>query len=95
MKVVVVATRADKPAEEFAPHMEAESKMALGMFAEDFVREIYSRKDGMGAVLVLEAASEDEVNARLGELPLVKAGLLSFDVYAVGPYRGIVAAANA
>ncbi len=95
MKVIVVATRADKPAEEFAPHMEAESKMALQMFAADFIREIYSRNDGMGAVLVIEAASEDEVNSRLGELPLVKAGLLTAEVYAVGPYRGIVAAANA
>jgi hypothetical protein len=95
MKVVVVATRADAPAEDFAPHMEAESKMALGMFAEDFIREIYSRKDGMGAVLVMEADSEDAVKARLDQLPLVKAGLLTYEIYAVGPYRGIVAAANA
>ena len=95
MKVVVVATRADKPAEEFAPHMAAESKMALGMYAEDFVREIYSRQDGMGAILVLEAANEDEVKSRLDELPLAKAGLLTFEIYGVAPYRGIAAAANA
>ncbi len=95
MKIVVIATRADKPAEEFAPHMEAESKMALGMYAEDFIREIYSRQDGMGAILVLEAASEEDVKSRLSELPLAKAGLLSFEIYPVAPYRGIVAAANA
>ena len=95
MKVIVVATRADRPAEEFAPHLEPESKMALQMFASDFIREIYSRNDGMGAVLVIKASGEDEVRDRLGELPLVKAGLLTTEIYGVSPYRGIVAAANA
>lgn len=95
MKIVVIATRADRPDEEFAPHLEAEAKMALKMLADDFIREIYSRTDGQGAVLVIEAGSADEVTSRLGELPLVKAGLISFEIYPVAPYRGIVAAANA
>ena len=95
MKVIVVATRADRPDEEFAPHLGPESKMALQMFASDFIREIYSRNDGQGAILVIEASGEDEVRERLSELPLVKAELLTTEIYGVGPYRGIVAAANA
>ncbi len=96
MKIVVVATRSEKfSAEEFAPLLPAEAKKALSLFAEDVVREIYSRKDGKGAILVLEADDEDAARARLAELPLAEAGMLEFEVYPVGPYRGIAAAAEA
>ena len=93
MKIIVVATRSEKfAAEDFAPLLPAESKKALSLLAEDFVREIYSRADGKGAILVLEAAGEDEARARLAELPLAEAGMLDFELYPVAPYRGIVAA---
>ena len=96
MKVVVVATRSDKfTDEEFAPLLPAEAKTALQLVADDIVREIYSRQDGRGAILVLEADSEDAANAILAELPLAKAGMLDFDVYPVKAYRAIAAAAQA
>ena len=59
------------------------------------MREIYSRQDGRGAILVLEADSEEAANAILAELPLAKAGMLDFDVYPVKAYRAIAAAAQA
>ncbi|MET4807017.1 hypothetical protein [Limibacillus sp. MBR-115] len=95
MKIIVIATRADRPAEEFQPLLGPESKKALSLMAEDFVREIYSRSDGRGAVMVCEAASEDEARQRLSELPLAQKNLLTFEFYPVAPYRGIVNAANA
>lgn len=96
MKIVVVATRSDKfSAEEFAPHMGPEAKRALQFVAEDFFREIYSRTDGKGAIIVLEASSEEEARARAAELPLVQAGMLDLEFYPVQPYRGFVAAAEA
>lgn len=96
MKIIAVATRSEKFApEDFAPLLPAEAKKALSLFAEDVVREIYSREDGKGAVLVLEAASAEEAQARLAELPLAEAGMLDFELYPVVPYRGIAAAAEA
>jgi hypothetical protein len=96
MKIIVIAHRSQKvPPEELAKHLPAEAKRALQFFAEDFVREIYSRKDGKGAVLIVEAESEAAARARLADLPLVKLGMLDLDFYPVGPYRGIVAAAKA
>jgi uncharacterized protein (UPF0261 family) len=94
MKVFVIATRADRPFEEFAPLMDKEAKQALTFMVEDFVREIYSRKDGKGAILVCEGESEEAVLERLSALPLVQAGLLSLDAYPVGAYRAIEAAAK-
>lgn len=96
MKIVVVGTRSDKfTAEEFAPHLDAEAKRALQFVAEDFFREIYSRSDGKGAIIVLEASSEEEARARMSELPLVQTGMLELEFYPVQPYRAFVAAAQA
>ena len=91
MKVIVVATRKEGASpDEFAPHLAAESNHALGMYRDEIVREIYSRTDGKGAVLVLECANEEEAARQVGELPLAKLGLLSFEIYGTAPYRGIV-----
>ena len=96
MKIFIVATRSeDHSAEDFAPHLAAEAKKALQLVAADVFREIYSRADGKGAILVVEAESADAALETMGELPLVQKGLLNLEVYPVGPYRGIVAAAEA
>lgn len=93
MKIFVVATRTGKP-EDVEPHLAKEAKKALQLVAEDFFREIYSRADGNGAILVIEADSVEAAKQRTAELPLVAAGLLELEFYPVGPYRGIVALAE-
>jgi hypothetical protein len=92
MKVVVIASRKEnaKP-EEFAPYLEDETNHALRMYRDEYVREIYSRADGKGAIVVLECDDEKHAKRLMGELPLAKAGLLSFEIYGTKPYRGIVA----
>lgn len=95
MKVVAIVHRADRPAEEFAPHLEAEAKVAMKMWAADEIRELYSREDGKGAVIVFEADGAEAADAHMKKLPLVQAGLLTYELYPVKPYRGIAAAAEA
>ena len=61
MKIFIVATRdPDKPAEDFAPLMDPEADYALKLYKEGFIREIYSRTDGKGALCVVEAENEDQ-----------------------------------
>ena len=92
MRVVAIAHRSEKhKPEDFAPHLEAESAYALKLFADEKVRELYSRSDGNGAVLVLEADSVEDAEEILDGLPLVKLGLLTIEVYGIKPYRGFVA----
>ena len=91
MKIFVVATRnQDKPAEDFAPLMDSEADYALKLYKEGFVREIYSRTDGKGALVVVEDSDEGAALETLSNLPLAKAGLLSFEVYGTTAYRGII-----
>ena len=91
MKIFVVATRnEDRPAEDFAPLMDPEADYALKLYKGEFVREIYSRTDGKGALVVVEAINEEKALEILSNLPLAKAGLLSFEVYGTTAYRGII-----
>ena len=91
MKIFVVATRnEDRPAEDFAPLMDPEADYALKLYKEEFVREIYSRTDGKGALVVVEAANEEAALEILSNLPLAKAGLLSFEAYGTSAYRGMI-----
>ena len=92
MRVIAIAHRSEKhKPEDFAPHLEAESSYSLKLFADEKVRELYSRSDGKGAVLVLEAKSVEAAEEILNGLPMAKLGLLTFEVYGIKPYRGFVA----
>lgn len=92
MKIIAVAHRSEDHApEDFAPHLEAESAQSLKLFAAETLREIYSRADGKGAVMVLEAEDEDAARDIVATLPMAKLGLLRFDIYGTKPYRGFVA----
>lgn len=91
MKVIAIITRkADAKPEEFAPYLEEESNQALKMYRDEHVREIYSRDDGKGAIVVFECENIDKAKALFGQLPLAKVGLISAEFYGTRPYRGIV-----
>jgi predicted aconitase with swiveling domain len=52
------------------------------------IREIHFREDRSQAVILLEAESTAQGQAVLGQLPLVKAGLIEFEVIGLRPYPG-------
>ena len=78
------------PAEEWTPELiAAESQRVREMFAAGSVRSIWRRKDMPGAVILFEAASEDEVRELVGSLPLAKRGMLELIVVTqLEPYPG-------
>ena len=89
MKFFVIAKRKeDINKEEISKHLELEAKMAIQLFKEEFIRELYSIKDGKGACMVIEATDEEEIVTKLSNLPLVKNNYLNIDIMEVKPYRG-------
>jgi hypothetical protein len=52
------------------------------------IRELYFRADRNEAVLVLECVSVMEAQETLATLPLVNAGLISFEVIPLKAYPG-------
>jgi hypothetical protein len=76
--------------EQFAPHLEAEAVRAWELYQSGVIREMYFRADRDEAILILECTSVKEAENKLGTLPLVKAGLIAFDVIPLKAYPGFV-----
>jgi muconolactone delta-isomerase len=88
----ILAIEKDAPgvsAEEFTPDLkQAEAACAWTHYQAGALREIYFRQDQPAAVLVLECQDVDEAQQILASLPLVEAGLITFEIIPLAPYPG-------
>ncbi len=74
--------------EQFAPHLQAEAARAWELHQSGVIRELHFRADRDEAVLVLECASVEEARGALATLPLVRAGLIEFELIPLRAYPG-------
>jgi muconolactone delta-isomerase len=75
--------------EAFTPELlKEESRRAWELYQSGILREIYFRADRPEAVLVLECESVGDAHNLLGTLPLVREGLIAFDLIPLAPYPG-------
>ncbi len=89
MKFIALETEnPNATAEEYAPHLKDEARHVWELQQQGIVREAYFRADRHTAVLVLEC--EDVARARelTSAFPLVRQGLISFDIIPLVPYSG-------
>jgi muconolactone delta-isomerase len=75
-------------AEQFQQYASDEARKVWGLHQAGIIRELYFRADKNEAVLVLECASVIEAQEMLATLPLVNAGLISFEVIPLKAYPG-------
>ena len=76
-------------AEKFtSPLKKAEAARVWELYQAGIFRELYFRQDRSDAVLVLECADVAEANQVLSTLPLVREGLIAFDIIPLIPYPG-------
>jgi len=75
-------------AADFQPHLRAEALRAWRLHQSGVIRELYFRADQHSAVLVLECAGVDEARQALADLPLVQAGLITFELIPLVAYPG-------
>ena len=74
--------------EKFQQFAKAEARKVWELHQIGVIREMYFRADKNDAVLILECASVIEAQEILATLPLVKAGLISFEVIPLKAYTG-------
>ena len=74
--------------EQFEPHLKAEAARAWELYQAGVLRELYFRQDMHSAVLFLECTDAEEANEVLNTLPLVKEGLIAFDIIPLVAYPG-------
>ncbi len=72
--------------EKIYPNLKEEAATAWELHTQGTIRELYFRQDRPGAVLMLECASVEEARAVINSLPLVKAGLVDFDLIPLGAF---------
>ena len=89
MKILAIEKEVPGIADEaFGPHLKAEAARAWELYQAGVLRELYFRTDWSGAVLILECAGVEEANDVLNTLPLVQAGLITFDIIPLKAYPG-------
>ncbi len=75
-------------AERFKEHAKAEALRAWGLYQSGVIRELHFRADEPRAVLKLECADVDEARGVLKTLPLVREGLIDFEIIPLTAYPG-------
>jgi muconolactone delta-isomerase len=75
-------------AEQFQPYLEAEAAAAWALYQAGVIRELYFRADRSAAVLILECDDLAHAEAVLATLPLVQAGLITFELIPLRAYPG-------
>jgi muconolactone delta-isomerase len=74
--------------EQFVKHLKHEARRVWELYQDGLIRETYFRQDHSEAIFIMECESVDEANEVLASMPLVKAGLITFDVIPLIPYPG-------
>ncbi len=92
MQFLIVTRRRTEefPPEEWTPELiEAEGNRVRELYASGYIRSIWRRRDMPGAVILAEAASEEEVRTHTASLPLAQRGILEVvTVTQLDPYPG-------
>jgi muconolactone delta-isomerase len=78
------------PPDAFTPELAArEGQRVKVLYASGILRQIWKRGDIPGAAILWEAASEADVRATIGSLPIFQAGMLEIVVVVpLEPYPG-------
>jgi len=71
----------------FRTHLEDEARHVWSLYKSDVIREIYFTNEH-NAVIIMEADSKEKVSEIVKKFPLVKNGLITFDIYELNNYDG-------
>ena len=90
MKVLVIEREVTGvSAADFTPQLKkAEAAHAWELYQSGAIRELYFRQDQSNAVLVLECQDGRAARQILEGMPLVEAGLISFEIIPLVAYPG-------
>jgi hypothetical protein len=72
-----------------APWLEAEAARAFELIAAGVFRSVHLCPERPGSMVVLECAGLDEAQAHLATLPMVREGLIEFELSRMLPYTGV------
>ena len=83
--LVIQTPRRGVTAQQVMAVIPAEVRATVNLYLNGKIREWYSRGDGKGVIVLVEAKSEDEARAIVETLPLAKEQLMDQQYIPVGP----------
>ena len=83
--LATLTVKADADRTKIPGVMPAEVRDTVRLYLDGKIQQWYARADGRGVVFILNAGSVADAKAITDTLPLVKAGLVTFDYMALTP----------
>ena len=83
--MVVLTAKQGVDRQQIMNIMPAEIRATVKLYLDGKVRQWYSRGDGRGVVVFLDAKTVDEAHAVMDMLPLAKENLMDHEYIPVGP----------
>jgi peptidyl-tRNA hydrolase len=83
--LVIQTAKQGVTAQQVMAVMPSEVRATVKLYLDGKIRQWYSRGDGKGVVVLVEAQTEDEARAIIETLPLAKEQLMDTEYVPVGP----------
>jgi hypothetical protein len=89
--MVVLTAKQGVTRQQIMSIMPAEIRATVKLYLDGKIRQWYSRGDGRGVILFLDAKTSDEAHAIMETLPLTKEDLMDHEYISVGPLLPLAA----
>lgn len=87
MQYLMIATiKPGTPKRNVIELIRSEAVAAFKLYEKEIVRSIHYKADMSGAVMMMEADSQQEIEKALHTLPMVKKGVLGCEIIPLKPY---------
>jgi hypothetical protein len=83
--IVIVTPKQGVTRQQIMTVMPSEVRETVKLYLDGKIRQWYSRSDGKGAILMIDAKTQDEARSVVETLPLSKAQLVDDEYIPVGP----------
>jgi len=89
--MVVLTAKQGVTRQQIMSVMPAEVRATVNLYLEGKIRQWYSKGDGRGVVLFIDAKTVDEAHALIESMPLSKENLMDHEYIPVGPLMPLAA----
>jgi hypothetical protein len=89
--MVILTARQGVTRQQIMNVMPAEVRATVKLYLDGRIRQWYSRGDGKGVILLIDAKTVDEAHAVIDAMPLSKENLMEHEYIPVGPLMPLTA----
>jgi hypothetical protein len=88
---VILTVKEEVTRQQIMTVMPAEVRATVKLYLDGKIRQWYSRGDGRGVILVIDAKTVEEAHAVIDAMPLSKEDLVDHEYIPVGPLMPLAA----